>query len=210
MKTVNILNNDSKIGRCVVNMLDLCGLNLLWLLFCLPVVTIGAATCGLHFALSKRYESDEGVYKLFLRSFRGNFKQATFLWVILLIVGLCLAACLWIVGGLQNTTRKVALGMCSIPVLLIVIIAGYGFPLIAHFNVESSSAVVVDSVMLSIAFFPKTIQVIALNLLPFVLVATLPVIWACIVFVWLPCGFSVTALMIEKCLEPVWDRLQKD
>ena len=45
-------HNDSPIGQAVGRILELVGLNLLWMALCLPVVTAGAATCALHFVLS--------------------------------------------------------------------------------------------------------------------------------------------------------------
>ena len=210
MKVEGFLQNDSPLGQCIGTILDMCGLNVLWLICCLPVVTVGASTCGLYYALSKRGKSDESVYQCFFRAFRGNFKQASMLWMLLLIVGLSLTASVWIVSTFSATARTVVIGLLCIPAVLLLIITGYGFTLLSQFEVKSVLTLIADSVMLGIAFFPVTIQVIALILLPIVLVTALPVIFICVIFIWLPCGFSVTAFLIQKRLEPVLEQIRND
>ena len=44
-------------------------------------------------------------------------------------------------------------------------------------------------------------EVIALNLLPIVLIAMLPSVLACVIFVWVPVGFVLSALLIQNRLE---------
>ena len=59
-------------------------LNLLWVLFSLPMVTIGASTTALYSVLIKMRNGKEG--KLFLDfwdAFRKNFRQATVIWLII-------------------------------------------------------------------------------------------------------------------------------
>lgn len=58
----------------------------LWLLCCIPVFTIGAASCGAYYAFHKSIRQSGGhASKNFFKSFGANFKQATIIWVILLI-----------------------------------------------------------------------------------------------------------------------------
>lgn len=60
-------------------------LNLLWVLFSLPVVTIGASTAALYSVMIKLRNGTEG--KLFLDfwdAFRTNFRQATIIWLLIM------------------------------------------------------------------------------------------------------------------------------
>lgn len=63
-------------------------LNLLYLLFCIPVVTIGPATAGLTFVL-RNMATDQAVFLFsdFMDSFKSNWKQA-------LVYSLILAVCM--------------------------------------------------------------------------------------------------------------------
>ncbi len=59
-------------------------LNLLWVLFSLPVVTIGASTTALYSVFIKMRNGKEGkLFRDFWNAFRKNFRQATIIWVII-------------------------------------------------------------------------------------------------------------------------------
>ncbi len=196
-------HNDSPIGQAVGRILELVGLNLLWMALCLPVVTAGAATCALHFVLSPLRNEDEGVFRCFFRSFRRNFKQATLLWLMVLALGLLLLLCLRIVSFWEGAARTAGIVFFCVPALLLLIIAGYGFPLLAQFEIPANR-LIEDALLLGLAHFPRTLGVIGITLLPGVLLYFLPSFVVCVLFVWAPVGFSLTALWIERLLEPVF------
>ena len=65
----------------------LIGLNLLYLLCCLPVITIPAATCGLHRVILNmvRETRYEGVFHGFFAEFRTHFLKRTVFGLLLLL-----------------------------------------------------------------------------------------------------------------------------
>lgn len=203
------LSNDSPIGRFIGRVLELVGLNLIWMVCSLPVVTAGAATCALHFALSPRRDADEGVFRRFFRSFRRNFKQATLLWLPVLALGLLVLLCLRLVSFWQGPARLAGIIFFCFPALLLLMIAGYGFPLVARFEIPTK-ALVEDALLLALAHFPRTLAVVGLTLLPVAMVLFFPPAVLCVVFVWVPVGFALTALCIERILEPVFAPFQQD
>ena len=195
--------NDSPIGRTVGRLLELVGLNILWALCCLPVVTAGAATCALHFALSPLRREDEGAFRCFFRSFRRNFKQATLLWLLVLVMGLLLLFCLRLVAFWEGAARTAGIAFFCVPALLLLMLAGYGFPLLAQFDIPTRR-LIEDALLLGAAHFPRTLLVIGAMLLPAAALYFLPGLIVCVLFVWVPAGFSLTALLIERILEPVF------
>lgn len=201
--------NDSPIGQFVGRVLELIGLNILWAVCCLPVVTAGAATCALHFVLSPQRNRDEGAFRCFFRSFRRNFRQATLLWLLLLALGLLLALCLRIVSFWNGTARTAGIIFFCVPALFLLIIAGYGFPLLAQFEIPARR-LVEDALLLGLAHFPRTLGVVGLTLLLAALWYFLPSLILCVLFIWLPVGFSLTALWMEKLLEPVFAPYRED
>lgn len=67
---------------------DLIILSLLWVLFSLPIVTIGASTAALYHATTRRFcHESRTPGKDFLRSLRMNLRQGTILTLIYLIYG---------------------------------------------------------------------------------------------------------------------------
>ena len=84
---------DSTFGQIFIKISYGCCLNILWLICCLPIFTIGASTTALYYT-SFKIAKDEGSFitTMFFRSFRQNFRQATVIWLIMLAVGLALGA----------------------------------------------------------------------------------------------------------------------
>ena len=84
---------DSKFGQLFLKLAYGCCLNVLWLICCLPIVTIGASTTALYYT-SFKIAKDEGSYitTMFFRSFKQNFKQATIIWLIMLVAGVAIVA----------------------------------------------------------------------------------------------------------------------
>lgn len=69
-----------KIGDCIC-------LSVLWLLFSLPVVTIGASSTALYAAVHHCLRrGGAGVWKSFWNAFRENFRRATLCWLVELLV----------------------------------------------------------------------------------------------------------------------------
>jgi uncharacterized membrane protein YesL len=66
---------------------DMFILGVIWLLFCLPIVTIGAATAAaveVNIRILRKEETY--IWKNFLRGFKRNFKDGTKLWILFVVV----------------------------------------------------------------------------------------------------------------------------
>ncbi|MDO5417585.1 MAG: YesL family protein [Lachnospiraceae bacterium] len=112
-------------------------LGVLWLLFSVPVFTIGAATTSLYQFTLKQTDNEEGyVWKSFVKAFRKNFRQATALWLMLLAAGAFLAAdvyaCLHIT--VPGAVRILCFGLLLCLCLIFVLSALYVFPILSRFE----------------------------------------------------------------------------
>lgn len=83
----SFFNSDNFIFRLSATVLDIVVLSLMWLVFCIPIVTIGPATAALYYSTVKCVRFKEaGTYKNFLDSFRSNLRTgAAFSLVFLLL-----------------------------------------------------------------------------------------------------------------------------
>ena len=97
-------------------------LNLLYLLCCIPIVTIGPATCGLVYIL-RNFANEKPVFMVsdFFDAFKSNFKQGFVLGILdLLTSGIVGIALLWYIAnqGL-SIAMAIPLGVCiAVEVLL--------------------------------------------------------------------------------------------
>lgn len=79
---------------------DLILLNILTLVCCIPIITIGASCSALYYAVFKIYLDDESkAINNFFIAFRSNFKQASTIWCIYLTLGVILGACYYTVAN---------------------------------------------------------------------------------------------------------------
>lgn len=79
----NLLSYDSKLIIMLEGVANTMLLNILFLVCCIPVVTIGAAFTAL-FSGCRAMINDEACFKAYFRGFRSGFKRATLAWLILL------------------------------------------------------------------------------------------------------------------------------
>ena len=68
-------NPEKGIWAWLSTLVDVCGLSILWIFLCLPVVTIGPATAALYYTVVRCVRGREsGAFGYYLRSFRDNLK----------------------------------------------------------------------------------------------------------------------------------------
>lgn len=85
---------------------DMMILSVLWLLFSLPVVTMGTSSAALYYAINRRFShKSEAAASDFMHSFRQNLKQGIFLTLIYLGYGSILAFDIYAArNGINGTT----------------------------------------------------------------------------------------------------------
>ena len=78
-------NMDNKFFVFMGKIADLCMLNLLCIICCIPIVTAGASLTALYYVTMKMVRNEEAyIFRSFFRSFKQNFKQATVINIIML------------------------------------------------------------------------------------------------------------------------------
>ena len=82
-----LFNMDNKFFTVMGRVADLIMLNVVFLICCLPIVTIGASLTALHYVTLKMARNEESyIIRSFFKSFKQNFKQATVINLIMLAV----------------------------------------------------------------------------------------------------------------------------
>lgn len=85
---MKILQFDSPLMRFLSKLADFLIIDLLTLFLCVPIITGGAAITALNYCALKIVRDDEdGIFKMYFRSFKQNFRQSTVIWLICLLVG---------------------------------------------------------------------------------------------------------------------------
>lgn len=82
-----IFGYDSTIVRGLTKIGDCICLSVLWIVFSLPVVTMGASSAALYKAVYHCLRKDEaGIWKKFREAFKENLKRSTLIWLAAMLV----------------------------------------------------------------------------------------------------------------------------
>lgn len=94
--------------------------SILWILFSIPIVTIGASSTALYYTVHKVVFNNEAyIFKTFVNSFKSNFKDSTVKWVLSVVVISFLSVDILIVRGFAESGNTIA--ALIYPLLLILI-----------------------------------------------------------------------------------------
>ena len=78
---------DSPLMNFLNKVADIMILNALFILCCLPVFTIGASLSAAYYICYKMIRNEDSyIVKGFFKSFKENFKQATVIWLFVLLI----------------------------------------------------------------------------------------------------------------------------
>ena len=123
-------NLDSPLMTFLSKMADLMILNLLTLLCCLPIITAGDAMTALYYMTIKMVKNEECyIVKGYFKSFKENFKQATIIWLIALVVGIIFAGDFMILRNSTVSFGKVIMVLITIvQAMPLLILFGFSVP----------------------------------------------------------------------------------
>lgn len=160
---MNLFSTDSPIMRILSLLSDLLILHFLWLLYSLPVITIGASTTALYYTMMKRIRTDEGMlFHNFHSSFRSNLKQATILWLLVILAIMVLILDFRFCLMFPVEVRKlmlIAYALILIPVSFTFL---YVFPVQAKFENRTINNLK-NAFLMSILNFPYTLLLVLLT-----------------------------------------------
>ena len=118
---------------------DAAALNLLWLLCCLPVVTVGASMAAFYATFHKQTVKREGnITKIFFKSFASNFKPSLGLWAILAAVIFVFQLNLGIVyAKMEGNAAVFMLLLYGVCLFFAIGTAIYAFPALSRFDMPA-------------------------------------------------------------------------
>ncbi len=201
-----MLQKDGKFVKVLNRIADLVGLNLLAILFCIPIITIGASITAVYGCIFPIQEKREGyLTKDFWKLFKECFRSST----IIYLVGVAVVAMLYLDYQIFATDSR-------LDILQVLVVAGgilvaeiftYAFPMESYFE-NSLKATVKNALLLGISNIPYTLLMLGINVFPFFLVARIPVTFG----IWFLIGISGVAWINSFFLKKIFSkvRIRKD
>lgn len=126
---------DNGFMRAMSKLYDIIFLSVLWIVFSIPIVTIGASTTALYYTTVKviLHERDY-VFSSFWKSFKDNFLNATMFWLLFMAIYVILGMNIWMavpVFGKSIGMMMQAVYICLM--LLVSLMSVYVFPVQSRF-----------------------------------------------------------------------------
>ena len=205
-----LFDPDSLVMRFLSRFADIVILNLVFLLTCIPVFTIGAANTALFDVVNRMDTEREGkLLSTYFRSFQENFKQSTALWLILLLFGAATYLNMTRFSFLGESSYVLGYALFVVSMLVLVLevfVFSYGFPLLSRFR-NTTRRTALNALLLSIGNLPRTLVVSVLHCFPWALLIVNFYTFIQLGFIWLTMYFAAAAYFNSRVLKKVFDNL---
>lgn len=149
---------------------DIIILNVIWLICCIPIVTIGASTTALLYVTMKILNGEDAyIVKNFFKSFKENFVQSTIIWLIMFAIGAVLVCNYLFLPqmNIPDVMYNVIFSASCFSALLYAMILVYLFPLQAKLE-NKIKHTFKNALLLSFRHLPYTLLLVVLVFVPLV------------------------------------------
>ncbi len=198
-----IFNPENAVFRMINKLLDLMVLSLVWVVCCIPVVTAGAASAALYYAVVKavRHQRSYPVRE-FWKSFRANLKKGILIQVIwLMLAAMMLISDVPLFAALLNGKEiqdRVLLVLLAVKAVFLAGMPCWLYPLLSRFE-QRLLRLAEAALYMLLRYFPITLLGVILLLGAWLLLA-----WEPLLVVLVP---GITAMLLSFFLEPFLRKL---
>jgi len=187
---------DNGIFAFLSKICDLLFLSILWLLFCIPIFTIGPANTALYYTTVKVIRRERGyMSREFVKSFRANFKQGAITGVLLTIIFAILIFDLIWSWGTWKTSNKgtILFGLFMAITFLVFCFSLYVFPVLSRFDMKFKQLLKVSALM-SIKHILYTLGIAITTIASMYLVAS----WLILIFILPALTAYINSFLMER------------
>lgn len=203
----NIFGYDNKFFEALGKITDIVILNFLFIVSCIPIITIGASLSAKYYVAMKMVKDEETyIVKEYVKRFKEDFRVSTIVWILIMVVGSVLAIDSYIYNMISSeVTRKVFQFICTFICVILMFIITYAFPLISKFE-NTVKNTFKNSILISIQSLPYTIIMVVVNLSPMIIIFLFRNYWGYVVFFYAVIGYGVMAYINSIFFNKILDR----
>ncbi len=165
---------DSPLMNFLNKLADIMILGIVFMIACIPMITVGASFTAAYYMGFKMVKNEETyIVKGFFKAFKENFKQATALWIFVLVIMLVMAAdyqiilysglafASWIRIAMVSATLVAALGVVFL------------FPLQARFQ-NTVKHTIKNAFLMALSHLPSAFLLILIYAVPYLVLWLVP------------------------------------
>ena len=168
---MKLFNLDSPFMQFLTMVGNLMIVNILTIMLCIPILTAGDAITAMYYVTIKMARGDDPyIVKSYFKSFKENFRQATILWVMVLVAAFVLVTdCRIVFTGMTGDFVVVLKAVIIVVSVIAAITALYLFPVLSRFE-NTIKHTIKNAFLMSILNLPRSILILLIHALPIVLV----------------------------------------
>lgn len=185
---------------------DLCILNIICVICCIPVITAGASITAMYYVTLKMVRNEEAyIVRSFFKSFKQNFKQATIINLIMLLIGLVLYVDLNVSKAMQGGAGQIFQVIFMAFVLIYFILFLYVYPVLARFY-NTIKNTIKNALFMAIRHLPYTVVMVLIAVCPLLLLLVKSYqIQSTLFVLFLLMGFALIAYCNSYFLAKIFD-----
>lgn len=199
-------NTESPVFQFLGTLFDFVILNVLFLITCIPVVTIGPAISALYTVTLREVRNEQGyIIRSYFTAFKENFKHSFLLSVLYTIVGAILLYNLAFWAQMKTAVGSIFLIIIAACTLLYAISLLYVFALSARFE-NTIKRTVKNSLLIALANPVQTLMILLITVIGFALAYVSPMFRVFLVIF----GFAFLAYCASFPLTKVFSRYKAE
>ena len=195
---------DSLIFRICDKLVKYIYVSVLWLVFSIPILSIGASTTALYTTVFKVIRKDRGkIWETFWEAFKENFKQSTIMWLIMLFCYFIFAVDVYVfvLYYLNHLLPKFVLIVAVVMVIWGFAITLYILPYISRFQ-NTIRGILWNCGRMCFQNLLFSVTLVALLILTMLCVAFLPISVLLIPGIGMNLSSIIFEVVFRKCMTP--------
>lgn len=198
---------NNPVMRFLSTLVDLAIVNLMTVLFALPIITAGGSLASMNYVLLHLYRRDEGYLRsMFLKSFKENFRQGIPEGLIAIAIAGIAATDLWMLHSMDSKTATMLMIIITVITAYLLTTMVYVFALQARYE-NTLTGTIANAFRLSIAHLPRTFGMMITWIL---WILTLWYLHRAAPLAFLIFGFTLPGYICVTLYEPILTKLEEE
>lgn len=205
MSGKKMFQQESMFTGVMTRIFDIVLLDILCVVFCVPVITGGASVTAMYYVMMKMVRNEEGgIVKSFWKAFRENLRQSVPMTLLFAGAAVALTADFHILGKETLDSAAVMYGGCIALSVFVMAVFSYAFPLLARFE-NTVRNTLVNAVKIAVTHLPYTAVILAVNCIAPVWFLVSPETFAPVFWIWAFVGIGASGYINSLIFVRIFD-----
>ena len=202
-------NEQSKLFGVLEKFGNIFCLNVLFIIFSLPIITIGASVTATYSVMLRLVRNEEGpILKSFVKSFKKNFKASTIVWLLILLASFVIYGELLFIVNTEGALSIVYSFIVIIELVLIMFTLPFLFPLLARYD-NGIFLTIKNAFLISVSNFGAWLKISLAWIMPTLICVMYPGIFLYIWYLWVLLVFGLIFFGTSFTIRKTFDKITK-